>query len=213
MSREWPQATYERFVRASITRLCNALWKIYGCVRVTRIGTAFAEDPDYAPAWAWLGRCCWFFEKFTDSPAANSDLTHSVFQRAFALDPDLAAAHQFYTHTWCRWIWARRSRTSRPCWTAVVAQESHPDEPESLAGLVQAFRFRGLLKRSIEMHRRAAEVDPTVVTSVAHTLFLAGEYGDAIQAYGGRAAYYLDAASWAALGDLERAATLLQAYG
>ena len=86
----------------------------------------------------------------------------------------------------------------------------HPDEPESWTGLVQVFRFRGLLEESLAAHRRAVSVDPAVVTSVAHTLFLAGEFASAIESYGGRATYYLDAAAWAALGEHERAAKLLR---
>jgi len=199
-----PQATYARFVRAreltvqrSLDSMVQARDLYWNCI---------AEDPNFAPAWAWLGRCCWFFEKFTDRQVANSDLTHSVFRRAFALDPDLAAAHQFYTL-----VQVDSGEAQQAMARLLLRLKSHPDEPESLTGLVQVFRFRGLLKRSMEMHRLAAEVDPAIVTSVAHTYFLACEYGDAIQAYSGRAAYYLDAASWAALGDLERAATLLRA--
>jgi hypothetical protein len=47
-------------------------------------------------------------------------------------------------------------------------------------------------------------------TSVAHTFFLAGDYARAIETYGGRAGYYLDAAAWAALGKKDRAAVLLR---
>jgi hypothetical protein len=71
------------------------------------------------------------------------------------------------------------------------------------------FRFRGLLQQSVEAHRRAAELDPATITSVAHTLFLGGEYPSTIETYSGRAAYYLDAAAWAALGDRKRAIALL----
>ena len=88
--------------------------------------------------------------------------------------------------------------------------ERHPGEPESFTSLVQVFRFRGLLQESIEAHRRAAKLDPAIVTSVAHTLFLSGEYASAIEAYSGRAAYYLDAAAWAALGNRKRAISLLR---
>ncbi len=79
--------------------------------------------------------------------------------------------------------------------------EHHPGEPESFTSLVQVFRFRGMLSQSIEAHSRAAQLDPAIITSVAHTLFLSGEYASAIETYSGRAAYYLDAAAWAALGN------------
>jgi hypothetical protein len=62
----------------------------------------------------------------------------------------------------------------------------------------------------VEAHRWAAELDPAVITSVAHTLFLAGEYASAIEACSGRAAYYLDAAAWAALGNGKRAIAILR---
>jgi hypothetical protein len=59
--------------------------------------TCLAEDPSFAPAWAGLGRCCWFLDKFAGSSSAIADLAQAAFQRAFAIDPDLASAHQFYT--------------------------------------------------------------------------------------------------------------------
>ena len=67
-----------------------------------------------------------------------------------------------------------------------------------------------MLPPSIEAHKRATQLDPAIITSVSHTLFLAGEYASAIETYSGRAAYYLDAAAWAALGDSKRAITLLR---
>jgi tetratricopeptide (TPR) repeat protein len=85
----------------------------------------------------------------------------------------------------------------------------HPAEPETQTGLVQVLRFCGLLDESIEMSKRVAELDPTVVTSVPHTHFLRCDYQATLETYGGRASYYLDAAAWAALGDVKRAQTLL----
>lgn len=74
----------------------------------------------------------------------------------------------------------------------------------------KCFRFRGLLQRSMEAHRRAVELDPAMITSVAHAMFLTGEYASAIETYIGRAAYYLHAAAWAALGHRKRAITPLR---
>ena len=62
----------------------------------------------------------------------------------------------------------------------------------------------------MEAHRHATRLDPAIVTSVAHTLFLSGEFASAIEAYSGRAAYYLDAAAWGALGNRKRAIALLR---
>jgi hypothetical protein len=46
--------------------------------------------------------------------------------------------------------------------------------------------------------------------TVAHTLFLTGEFAAAIETYSGRAAYYLDAAAWAASDNEKRAIVLLR---
>jgi DNA-binding winged helix-turn-helix (wHTH) protein len=197
------KATYEKFARAKELTVQRSA----ASMELARdlYWSCIAYDPGFAPAWAWLGRCCWFFNKFGDSHSGNTELTRSVFERAFKLDPDLAAAHQFYTL-----FEVDTGHAEQATRRLLDRLKLHPGEPESLSGLVQALRFRGLLDQSLEAHRRAVEMDPAVSTSVAHTLFLAGEYGSAIQAYRGRGAYYLDAAAWAALGETEQAASLLR---
>lgn len=197
------RATYERFVRAKELTVQRSLDSML--LARDLYWTCLAEDPNFAPAWAWLGRCCWFLAKFSRNSMANPELAEAAFQRAFALDPGLACAHQFYTL-----VQADTGRAHEAMCRLLERLEHHPGEPESYTGLVQVFRFRGLLEQSIEAHKRAVELDPTIVTSIAHTLFLCGEYESAIEAYGGRASYYLDAASWAALGDRKRAITLLR---
>jgi len=86
------RATYEKFVRAkeltaqrSMTEARNLYW------------ICLAEDPSFAAGWAWLGRCCWFLGKFKNDSSTDVELARACFRRAFALDPDLACAHQFYT--------------------------------------------------------------------------------------------------------------------
>ena len=49
-----------------------------------------------------------------------------------------------------------------------------------------------------------------MVTSVAHTYFLAGAFPAAIESYAGRSGYYMDAAAWAALGETGRCIELLR---
>lgn len=196
-------ATYSKFVRGkelsahrSIESMAQARDLFWSCV---------ADDPGFAAAWAWLGRCSGFFSKFSEQPSASAALAGSALQRAFAIDPDLAAAHQFYT------LVQLDSGGAREAMSRLLARlERHPDEPESLSGLVQVFRYLGLLQESVAAHERALQMDPAVISSVAHTLFLKGEYASAIESYGGRAAYYLDAAAWAAMGESRRAVTILR---
>jgi DNA-binding winged helix-turn-helix (wHTH) protein len=197
------QSTYEKFARAKELTAQRSLESMH--LARDLYWTCLAEDPNFAPAWAWLGRCCWFMEKFTSGSQANVDLAQAAFQRAFSIDPDLASAHQFYTL-----VQVDTGRAEQAMCRLLDRLHCHPDEPESYTGLVQVLRFRGLLEQSLDAHKRATALDPAIVTSVAHTLFLTGDYARAIETYGGRAAYYLDAAAWAALGENERAITLLR---
>ena len=193
---------YEKFARAkeltaqrsldSMTRARELYW------------VCLAEEPTFAPAWAWLGRCCWFLGKFSGNSSADFDVADAAFKRAFLIDPDLACAHQFYTP-----VEADMGEARRALARLLRRIEQNSDEPESFTGLVQVLRFCGLLDESIAAHKRAVDLDPTVVTSVPHTFFLHGDYAAAIETYGGRASYYLDAAAWAALGDKHRASALL----
>ena len=194
---------YERFARAkgltaerSLESMKRARALYWLCL---------AEDPTFALAWAWLGRCCWFLGKFGDDRSADVELAEAAFKRAFLIDPDLASAHQFYTP-----MQADTGEARRALERLLMRVEQNPGEPETFTGLVQVFRFCGLLPESVAAHKRATDLDPTVVTSVPHTFFLAGDYAATVQNYGGRAGYYLDAATWAALGDTNSARSMLR---
>jgi len=197
------RSTYEKLTRARELTAQRSLESMQ--LARDLYWTCLAEDPGFAPAWAGLGRCCWFLDKFAGSSSANADLAQAAFQRAFAIDPDLASAHQFYT-----FVQVDTGRADEAMPRLLERLRNHPDEPESFTGLVHVLRFRGLLQQSVEAHKRAAGLDPTIVTSVAHTFFLAGDYARAIETYSGRAGYYLDAAAWAASGEKERAVILLR---
>jgi DNA-binding winged helix-turn-helix (wHTH) protein len=197
------QAAYEKFARAKELTAQRSLDSMTLARDLYWI--CLAEDPTFAPAWAWLGRCSWFLDKFSDTSSTNLELAQAAFQRAFTLEPDLASAHQFYT-----FVQVDTGHAAEAMIRLLKRLQQNPTEPESFASLVQVLRFRGMLSQSIEAHRRAVHLDPAVITSVAHTLFLAGDYASAIETYSGRAAYYLDAAAWAALGNRKRAISLLR---
>ena len=164
-----------------------------------------ASDPGFAAAWAWLGRCCRVIEKFSGQSSVNLELAQAALRRSLTLDPDLACAHYFYTQ-----LQADLGQAQEAVVRLVHRLARHPHEAESFGGLVQVLRFCGLMDDSVVAHRHAVALDPTIVTSVAHTHFLRGEYEATIETYSGRKGYYLDAAAWAALGDAHRAISLLR---
>jgi len=162
------------------------------------------EDPDYAPAWARLGRCYHFLEKFDPEGSSPGEMTEWAFRRAFALNPELPMAHNHYTQ-----IEADSGHAERAMVRLMGQSKNTPNDPELFSGLVQATRYCGLLEESLRAHQRARSLDPRAVTSVAHTYFLVGDYGRTLQWYppGGR--FYLDAAVLAATGRETEAGELL----
>jgi DNA-binding winged helix-turn-helix (wHTH) protein len=194
---------YEMFVRAkdltnvrSVESMIAARDLLWLCL---------TKDPSFATGWAWLGRCCRFLEKFKVDPSVNLDLARTAFQRALSLDPNLAAAHHFYT------LFQADIGESREALVRLAGRlAERGDEPESWAGLVQVLRYCGLLDESIDAHKRATALDAGIATGVCHTHFLQGNYKAAIETYPAGIRYYLDAASWAALGDTQHARSLLQ---
>jgi tetratricopeptide (TPR) repeat protein len=87
--------------------------------------------------------------------------------------------------------------------------DKHPNDPDLFGGLVQACRYCGLLEESIRAHQRARLLDPRIVTSVAFTYFLLGDYERAIEWYPPGTRFYLDLAALAAAGREAEAAELL----
>jgi DNA-binding winged helix-turn-helix (wHTH) protein len=194
--------TYERFVEAREIIQRRSLEDMP--VARDLLMFCLAQRPSFAQGWAWLGRCCLFLGKFARETSANSALAGAALQRALSLNPDLTEAHQFLTL-----MQVDNGQAAEAVARLLLQVQKQPDQPENYVGLVQAYRFEGLLPESIHAHERAKESDPSVSTSVAHTLFLAGDFAAAVEAYAGRAAYYLDAAAWSVLGLSERAAGLL----
>ncbi len=195
------QGTYAKFLEAkeqvavrSLESMARARDLLSLCV---------AEDPAFAAAWAWLGRCSRFLEKLGPGSPLNLDLADAALRRALQIDPHLACAHHFYTQLQTD---LGQSREAMVRLARRIAE--HGEEPESFAGLVQTLRYCGLLEESLRAHQKATALDATIVTSVQHTHFLRCEYEATLDTYLGTR-YYLDAAAWAALGDRARARTLL----
>jgi len=162
------------------------------------------EDPDYAPAWARLGRCYRTLEKFGVEGPQSLELAKWAFHRAFALSPDLPIAHNLYTQ------FEADSGHAQAAMVRLLGQaERHPNDPELFGGLVQACRYCGLLDESVRAHHRARRLDPQIVTSVAHTFFLLGDYERTLEWYSLGFRYYLDLAAMAAAGREAEAAELL----
>lgn len=150
------------------------------------------KDPQFAPAWARLGRCRHFLAKFVPGSSERTDSAHAAFEHAFSIDPNLVLAHALYTP-----IQADAGNAENAMLRLSRALKVNPNSPELLAGLVHACRYCGQHDASIQAHNCAMQLDPHAHTSVAHTFFALGDFERALFWYGTSAGLYLDALAMA----------------
>jgi serine/threonine protein kinase len=184
---------FEYFLRANEVTRSRGL----GNMRLARdlYRQCLADDPEYAPAWAGLGRVLRFIYKFGEDPGETLESADAAFRRAFALNPDLALAHNLYTPTECD-----MGRAADAMVRLLKRARSRLYDAELYAGLVQACRYCGDLEASVVAHSHARKLDPHVATSVAHTYFLLGDYEQSVEFYPRGTGYYLDSAALACCG-------------
>jgi serine/threonine protein kinase/Tfp pilus assembly protein PilF len=154
------------------------------------------EDPKYAPTWAGLGRTFRMIGKYAVGDLdENLKLAEDAFQKAFALNPDLALAHNFYTS-----LQTDLGRSLDAVARLLKRAREHRNDPNLLAGLVHACRYCGLLEASIAAHHLAKKLDPHVRTTVGYTYFNRCDFQSAIDCCGGPGDGFLKAHSQIALG-------------
>ena len=137
---------------------------------------AVQEDPRYAPAWARLGRLHRLIGKLGGGSSEDLARAEAALQRALELNPDLPLAHNLTAQ-----IDIDRGR-ARDAMVRLLGQASRRStDPELFAGLVYACRYCGLLGASLRADARARRLDPSIKTSVIHTLWMLREH-DAVLA-------------------------------
>jgi serine/threonine protein kinase/tetratricopeptide (TPR) repeat protein len=156
-------AAYELYLRA------NELARTHeGLVSARALYEQSLElDANFAPAWAYLGRCQRVIGKFID-PAGDSDRrAEEAFIRAIALNPRLSVAHKFYAN-----LEADTGRSREAIVRLLSEATRHGNDPELFAGLVHACRYAGLFEESLAAHAEARRLDPNMTTSVQQTLLV-----------------------------------------
>ncbi len=163
---------YEFYLRANQLANESKNWQVSGdlyreCLR---------EDPDYAPAWARLGRILRLLAKFF--PQEHAGLlpeAEQAFERALALNPDLSLAHNFFAQ-----FEVEEGRTAEALKRLLTRAAPGSSDPEIYTGLVHALRYCGFLEASVAADKGARRLDPGVRTSVGFTYFMLGEHEKAI---------------------------------
>ena len=85
----------------------------------------------------------------------DSPLAERAFQRALALDPELAAAHHFYAY-----LEAEVGRAPEAMGRLLRRASLRRSDSELYAGLVTTCRYNGLLDWSLSAHDLAMRFDP-----------------------------------------------------
>jgi hypothetical protein len=84
------------------------------------------------------------------------------------------------------------------------------NDPELFAGLTQVCRYCGLLDASFAAHNQARRLDPQIRTSVAHTHFMMGDYGNVLATSSGGDSLYIVPLALSQLGREPEAIQLLR---
>lgn len=133
-------------------------------------------DPNYAPAWAQLGRCYRLIGKGLEHGHENLLLAESAFQRALELNAELPLAHSQYA-----FLEAELGRAKEALVRLLRCAQTGSASPDLLVALVLCARFCGLLELSVAAHERAQKLDPQIATSVSHTYYQLGDYENSLR--------------------------------
>ena len=190
---------YEFFLRANQQAHLPAGWLVARDLYQRSID----EDPNFAPAWARLGRMLWLIAKYTDESGDNWSEAKETLGKALELNPDLSLAHRYYAE-----IEIEGEQTLDSLKRLREGVRARPNDSELRLALAKALRYTGLLQESLAEFDRVSELDPHMITSVAHTWFMMGDYERAYAAVQ-RDIFYMGPLALAMLGREQEAARQL----
>jgi TolB-like protein len=163
---------YEFYLRANQVSHDPAMLPVAGEL----YRSALAEDPEFAPAWAKLGRVYRVLAKYGgDDATGNLKKADEAFQKSLQLNPDSSVAHNLYTNFEVESLGRAKEAMAR-----LLGRAGSSTDPEIFTGLVIACRFCGLIDASLSADRHARRLDPAARTSVMYSHFMRGDWERAL---------------------------------
>jgi TolB-like protein len=190
-------SAYDLYLRA------NELTRNRDPGAITLYEQCVAKDPQYAPAWAHLGRARWLADKYAAGSSEKMAEADTALRRALELNPGLPLAHNLYTH-----IQVEQDRALDALKRLLRRSQIARNDPELFAGLTHVCRYCGLLDASLAAHRQARRLDAHIPTTVQHTHFMLGDYQSALETGKGDYGYGI-AVTLAMLGRTDEAIAIL----
>ena len=169
-------AAYELYLRAN--RLANIHLSEFASARDLYL-QCVDQDPQYAPAWARLGRAQKVMAKMLSSSLAEVEQGYAEaersFERALSLNPDLGVAHSELAA-----LEIENGRAREAMIRILVRIDADGGNAALFAGLVRPCRYCGLLGASLAAHQHARRLDPNVNTAGLVTLLFMRRYEEAL---------------------------------
>jgi serine/threonine protein kinase/tetratricopeptide (TPR) repeat protein len=159
---------YERYLRAVQLGAIANTWPAARDL----LERCVAEDPQYAPAWARLGRLYRLLAKYADEDDTSEiRRAEAALRRALEINPDLTLAH-----TNLAALDVEMGRAPEAMARLLELVKITPTDATLYLGLVHACRYCGLLDASLSAQHRARVLDPAMLTSGANTYFMLGQF-------------------------------------
>jgi TolB-like protein len=135
-------------------------------------------EPDYAPAWAYLGRAYATNASLQFGGHEDYGRAQGAFEKAIALDPALVAPRVYMAN-----LLTDTGRVEQSVPLLREAIQSSPNNAEAHWELGYAYRFGGMLPQAIAESELARRLDPQVkINSSAMNAYLyLGEYDEFLQ--------------------------------
>ena len=197
---------YEFYLRGNECARDRATW----LVALDLYKQCVDEDPNFAPAWARLGRMQRLHAIYADPEQADTHLSEaeSSFKRALKLNPDLSLAHNLYAY-----LEVDFGRSKEAMLRLLELASRHRADPEIFAGLVHVCRYCGLLDASIAAYEKAHRLDPNIVTSVTHSYWYAGQIDRAVETDNAVGVPFMELIAKIRRGKIDEVVSTLKAMG
>ena len=165
---------YEYYLRGNQLSTSRSSWQTARDLYLESV----AEDSNFAPAWARLGRMYRLIANWGEPADASENLERAeeALGRALEINPDLPLAHSLYAD-----LEIDLGRPQEAMLRLIKTTKRHRAEPELFAGLVHACRYCGLLDASVAAYEQARRLDPNVRTTVCQTFAMLGDFTRAVE--------------------------------